>query len=252
MTFIPMPRYLFRKALISKILKDISKKHFLEIGVGTGDFITFISNRGFHGVGIDISQEAVDIAMERIRKARLEKIVKIGEESVFDISGIYDIVFSFEVLEHIDEDEKFINVIKRLLDREGVFIFSVPAHMKMWGASDEWAGHVRRYEKREIISKLERNGFEVKVLWSYGFPFINLIKPIRDYYLDFRRHRKEAKIGKEERIKKSGLGGNFPRMFRILFNDFTLYPWYKVQEFFLNKDLGDGYLIKAIKRENAW
>jgi len=251
MTFIPTPRYLFRKALISKILKDISKKHFLEIGVGAGDFITFIGNKGFHGVGVDISEEAVEIARNRVKKARLEKMVKIEQKSIFDISGIYDVVFAFEVLEHIDEDEKFINVIKRFLNREGVFIFSVPARMKMWGASDEWVGHVRRYEKEEIISKLERNGFEVKVLWSYGFPFINLIKPSRDY-LAFRRYRKETQISKEERIKKSGLGGNFPKMFKILFNDFTLCFWYKVQEFFLNKDLGDGYLIKAIKRENAW
>jgi len=54
------------------------------------------------------------------------------------------------VLEHVEHDEQATSEVARVLCTDGVFALSVPAHPGWFGASDAWAGHVRRYTRRSL------------------------------------------------------------------------------------------------------
>src|SRR3546814_17586530 len=47
---------------------------------------------------------------------------------------------------------------------------SVPAHPSQWNAADVWAGHFRRYRKRELLGLVEENGLELEHVECMGFP----------------------------------------------------------------------------------
>ena len=76
-----------------------------------------------------------------------------------------------EVLEHIDDDVAMLENVHGLLADNGCLVITVPAHMALWTPWDAVAGHVRRYERAELLDKLARAGFAPERVRTWGFPF---------------------------------------------------------------------------------
>ena len=239
----PAPRYLFRIKLVQKLLRTIPKGRFLDIGIGGGDFLLRLSKNGYIGKGIDISRQAINESKERLKNT---SGITVEKKNFMDIKNEkFEIIFMFEVLEHIKEDASTLRKINQILPMHGHFFVSVPCHSRKWGATDDWAGHIRRYEKIELKKKLEEAGLKPTVFWCYGFPFINMIKPARDYYAGKRL--KETDLSMQEKTEKSGIDRSHVKKYKFFFNYFFLNPFYYLQFPFLNKDMGEGYLVMAEK-----
>ena len=114
-------RYLFAAQFIKG-------KRVLDAACGTGYGSYFLKEMGAsHVTGIDISEEAIDFARSNYPNVDLEFIS--GDIQFLDelIDGrSYDVVVSFETLEHIPEPEKFVGVVAGVLGTHGIFISSVP------------------------------------------------------------------------------------------------------------------------------
>jgi hypothetical protein len=60
-----------------------------------------------------------------------------------------------------------------LLNKSGYFLISVPARQSLFSEDDTFHGHFRRYEKKDLIDKLEKTGFKIELFWTYNpFPYI--------------------------------------------------------------------------------
>ena len=77
----------------------------------------------------------------------------------------FDVIYSFGVMEHVDDDQKFLEEIRRCLKSGGYnIIFNLP---NMYSLSENFANfihiwhHERKYKKKEIINLLEQAGFEL-------------------------------------------------------------------------------------------
>lgn len=81
----------------------------------------------------------------------------------------------FDVLEHIEDDQAFLNELNELIQPGGYLFITVPAYSFLWSQEDDVAGHVRRYTLRQIKKLLKRSNFEI-CFSSYFFMF--LIFPI--------------------------------------------------------------------------
>ncbi|MCK5413415.1 MAG: class I SAM-dependent methyltransferase [Candidatus Pacebacteria bacterium] len=243
-SWVPTPRYLCRKAASLELLKTIRKGKFLEIGIGAGDFISKLFEMGYCGLGIDLSDEAIDLTKKRIKN--INNHIEIKKQDFFEINEKFDIVFAFELMEHFENDKKFLIKINNLLNKSGHFIFSVPARKNMWDINDVWAGHFRRYEKKEIELKLKKCNFEVLQNYSYGFPTVNLIKPIRNSLIN---KKNIAKKNQPNNTLKSGVDRNYIKKFSSLINEYTMMPSILIQKMFYNFDFGDGYVVLAKKIE---
>jgi SAM-dependent methyltransferase len=164
---------------------------------------------------------------------------------VSEVTDRFDVVIASEVLEHCEDDVGFLQQLKERIVPGGWLLLTVPAHMSKWGANDDFCGHLRRYERAEIAEKIGRAGLELKQVCSYGVPLYNLMKPLYDRAIARRMQHGEAVA---ERTRKSGGMWLFKRLsllFRLLFNDFTLTPFYVVQRLFFSSELGNGYFIAA-------
>ena len=154
----------------------------------------------------------------------------------------------FEVLEHIEEDKNAVKKVYDLLGEKGTFLFSVPAKAKLWGANDIISGHIKRYEKEELINLLNQTGFEIIQLISYGFPWLNIAKHVRDKMAG-KRLKKSSDKSKKVLTGKSGLNvsGRIP-LLEIFFNKYFLFLPMRISSLFNNMDLAEGYLCLATKK----
>jgi cyclopropane fatty-acyl-phospholipid synthase-like methyltransferase len=207
-----------------------------------------LGERGLRGSGIDISAEAVDTCRRRIVAQHFEDRLRVEEGDLFALRDDehYDLAIAFEVLEHIEDDRGALDRVRALLTPRGHFLLSVPAHQRKWGATDVWAGHVRRYERAELLEKLAAADFDVVSFRSYGFPLLNITRAARNLvYARSARHEETA----VERSAHSATA--LPGPVRRLRPVIPAYAWlvYQTQRPFLGSDLGEGYFVLARRRD---
>lgn len=135
-------------------------RSFLEVGCGTG-FVLRGLDEAFPDarlVGSEVFVEGLEWSSQRLSE-RVQLIQMDGRRIPF--TQEFEVVGAFDVLEHIEEDERVLTEVFRALIPSGIFIATVPQHEWLWSKSDEFAHHVRRYEPRELDRKLADAGFEV-------------------------------------------------------------------------------------------
>ena len=84
----------------------------------------------------------------------------------------FDLVFLFDVLEHIADEDRFLAALKFHLAPGGKVVVNVPAGKWAYSAYDEAAGHIRRYSIRSLRDAAARGNLEI-TKWSYwGLPLV--------------------------------------------------------------------------------
>ncbi len=218
------PRYIIRKEIALNLIKKYvpKKSSFLEIGCGSGDIGITLAKKGYSGLMLDFSEYADKEIRSNLKGEKVPNLkFKKKDFLKFDSDKKYDFVILFEVLEHIQNDSKAIEKIKDFLKGEGVLFLSVPSRKCLWGSNDIYAGHVRRYEKSELIKLCNRSNFEILEFLSYGFPWLNFLKIFRDKSAK-KKLENENKKSKEDLTKRSGLNKSANFIIGMISNKYTL------------------------------
>jgi SAM-dependent methyltransferase len=84
----------------------------------------------------------------------------------------FDLIFLFDVLEHIANEDGFLNALLYHLAPSGRLVVNVPAGMWAYSAYDVAAGHVRRYSVRSLRDVAKRNGLHVNNYTFWGLPLM--------------------------------------------------------------------------------
>ena len=147
------------------------RKHFphaqslLEIGCGTGNVLGAIAEAApaLRLTGSEAHASALALARSRAPRAVLLQMDarRIPYREEFDVVG------AFDVLEHIEDDERVLREMFESCRCGGGAIITVPQHPWLWSYRDEFAGHVRRYRRADLLRKLRSAGFER--IWASSF-----------------------------------------------------------------------------------
>ena len=81
--------------------------------------------------------------------------------SLKKINLLFDSIFSCNVLEHIKNDQEVISNLYNNIRNDGLLFLYVPAFQFLYSEMDKKVGHVRRYEKKELIRKVKKSGFKI-------------------------------------------------------------------------------------------
>ena len=93
-------------------------------------------------------------------------------DSLQTISGSVDLIFSSNVLEHIEDDISVLKEMSNKLSINGKIYLYLPAKMILWTSLDQEVGHYRRYEINELKIKCQKVGLKIEKLHyadSLGF-----------------------------------------------------------------------------------
>ena len=176
-----------RNELIVQVLRRYfpRARNMLEIGCGTGYVLRGVTRAQpeLRVSGSEIFLEGLAFAAQRLPDADLFQMDarRIPYENEFDLIGAFDVV------EHIEEDERVLREIHRALKPGGGAILTVPQHPWLWSEQDESACHVRRYKRRELTDKLRAAGFGI----LFSSSFVSLLLPM----LAASRRRKRKPVG---------------------------------------------------------
>ena len=121
------------------------KKYFpnfqsiLEIGCGTGYVLSGLSNAFTKATlqGSEIFTAGLGFAAKRLPSATFMQMdarnIPFAEE--------FDVIGAFDVLEHIEEDERVLEQAHVALKPLGLMLITVPQHAWLWSSVDEYACH---------------------------------------------------------------------------------------------------------------
>jgi SAM-dependent methyltransferase len=97
----------------------------LDAGCGVGYGSAYLAEVASRVVGVDVSEEAIEYARERYRGPNVEFVV--GDLTAIDFDdGSFDTVCSFETIEHVEDVERYLGQIARVLRPAGIFVVSTP------------------------------------------------------------------------------------------------------------------------------
>lgn len=111
-----------RYAVVQEI---VSGKDVLDVACGEGYGSFYMANAARSIVGVDISQEAVQHASSTYQKSNLT--FRQGSAIYLDFADAsFDVVVSFETIEHLLEQAQMLAEIRRVLRQDGVLVISSP------------------------------------------------------------------------------------------------------------------------------
>ena len=118
-------------------------------------------------------------------------------------------IIMLNVLEHIEDDYTALIEINNLLEQNGILILEVPSCKFLYDDYDKKLLHFRRYNMKDIISKLESAGFKIEKKTHLGFlifPIFFLVKIFNKiFYRIFKNDNvviTQAKISNNYILKK--------------------------------------------------
>jgi 2-polyprenyl-3-methyl-5-hydroxy-6-metoxy-1,4-benzoquinol methylase len=117
----------------------------LDLGCGAGYGLDFLSRRSASAVGVDISSSALIFA-KRSYKGNFEISLQDASSLGFR-DDTFDIVVSFEVIEHLRRVQSYLSDVRRVLKPGGLFIVSTPNKTLM---SPGRKSPIRKWHKREF------------------------------------------------------------------------------------------------------
>ena len=117
-----------------KLINSLSKtdKTILDIGAGTGDFLSICEKNNWSVVGVEPNLKARTIAKEKIQNAKVySSIEELTYESSHTTSQnlqptTYNIITLWQVLEHVPNLNEYVSTLKQLLKPNGTLIIAVP------------------------------------------------------------------------------------------------------------------------------
>ena len=154
-----------------------SSTTFLDAGCGTGWLAASATARGLRAVGMDIAGNAISVAKNTSPKTTFL------EHSLEDLpwpleKGSFDVVTSFEVIEHLLEPQSLIKGMYEVLKPGGFAAITTPYHGRLKNLTISLLNfdrhfsvvgdHIRFFSDRALVKLLESNGFTVKKVVHFG------------------------------------------------------------------------------------
>lgn len=174
--------YILRQRIFEISNKYMEKKYLLDIGCGDGSKTLIFDSYERELTGVD----CLDWRNEQAKK----RITFFIADFMWGFPLINsDIIFSFDVIEHLPEPEKLLQFAKKALNKDGVLVVGTPNRVRAGtlglrkfpynpdNHTDKYASHLREYSVGELTKLIEDNGFKVikthklfyGITGSYGF-----------------------------------------------------------------------------------
>lgn len=178
-------------------------QRILEAGCGTGGNLPMLARHG-ELRAFEPDPRARERARARgytVEEGSLPEGCPFAEET-------FDWILMPDVLEHIEDDRRSLNVLSARLAPGGRLLLTVPAFSILWSRHDITHHHYRRYRKRQVGELLASAGLRVEMLSYYNcwlFPPILAVRCLKRLL--------QSESGDEDTIPPAALNKLLQRIF---------------------------------------
>lgn len=156
--------------------RDVSQLRLLDVGCGGGGFLRRARDRGFKVFGVDYNRERLETVGAELGvgvfAGSLEDFVRERPDERFDVVCI------FEVVEHLDDPGRWLDLMRGLLRPGGLLFIGLPNRERTFdpftGPAMEWIDnpphHLSRWSSGVLRRFVEGHAFRVLDCRSLGVP----------------------------------------------------------------------------------
>jgi hypothetical protein len=159
-------------AWIASVIRPYLGRRTLELGAGPGllsehlsGFDLYVTTETWPPFHRDL--ERLCVARKDIRVLRMD-VSELKQRSQELRSYKLESVFSTNVLEHIKDDIQALRDMGSVVGPSGRVLNLVPAFRNLYGEADRSVGHFRRYERAEIVAKMQCAGLVVEKAFFFN------------------------------------------------------------------------------------
>lgn len=176
----------------------------IDIGCGSGSFLFELYKIGFSRLeGIDPYLHTNSIFFNG---------VSITKKNLFDLNKQYDLIMLHHTLEHMPDQHKIFDHLKKILSEKGMIILRIPVKNEAWKLYGEnWVQldaprHFYIHSVESIKLLLNQHGLKIKNIvydsWSFQFWGSELYKKNIPLYEGPNDKEKEKRIFSEDQIEQ--------------------------------------------------
>ncbi|MDT5269256.1 MAG: hypothetical protein QOH49_1442 [Acidobacteriota bacterium] len=143
-------------------------RRLVEVGAGTGSFSELLLERAPDSLTLVEPSEMFRHLREHVAGWKTATHVRLYNDTFAGVSARLsseetrpDSVIYVNVLEHVEDDEAELRLVREALAPGGRLFLFVPAFGWLYGSFDRQVGHRRRYTRAALARKCERAGLRV-------------------------------------------------------------------------------------------
>lgn len=154
--------------------------NLIDLGCSNGLFLECAKKRGWNVYGTEFADECITYCEQK--KIKVFKSDNLPPE-FFDLK--FDVVTSFEVMEHINTPNEELDFVKKILRNNGAFYFTTPNFNSIsrfllkekWNVI-EYPEHLSYFTSRTIHQLMVKHGFKKQFLTTTGISLSRLKQSI--------------------------------------------------------------------------
>jgi ubiquinone/menaquinone biosynthesis C-methylase UbiE/spore maturation protein CgeB len=138
----------------------------LDAACGTGYGSKILAEKASKVYGIDISNHAIEWGKKQFENEKVILSVASLDEKLSFADATFDVVVSFETIEHVENQENMLAEFYRVLKPQGkLYISSPDREIITEKAHTENHFHINELSKKEFVAKLKKN-FSIEKLYG--------------------------------------------------------------------------------------
>lgn len=188
-----------QKVLVGSLKEVLAKNpqaKILDAGCGTGGNLQALRKAypSARFYGVDISPDALEMTKSR----GFDQIQLAPVENLPFDDETFDVLISMDVL-YIDglDEKKAASEFFRVLKKDGIFVFNLPAFNILRGAHDQAIRTARRYTKASVRTLLASAKFRATRLFYWNvmlFPFLVFWRPLSQLFSNKKSPKSDLKL----------------------------------------------------------
>lgn len=142
--------------MLARAISRLVPGDAVDVGAGAGGNTRVLSDAGWRTAAVELSPVGAKLA-----KSRGTAIIRADALNLPFPDRQFDLLVSMDLWEHIEDDKSAAAEAMRVLRPGGRAFIAVPCHMTLWSDHDVAVGHVRRYEKQQLLELVSGAGFHI-------------------------------------------------------------------------------------------
>ena len=176
------------KEKINNLINTGNNIRILNVGVATGRTTEWLTQYG-KVTSVEYDKDCCDFLKTQLNM----EVINASVTNLPFEHNLFDMVCAFDVIEHVDDDQKAVNEMIRVCKENGTVFITVPAFMNLWSSHDDINHHKRRYAIHELKKLFKNKHGQITSTYFNTLLFlpIYLIRKILNLFADLRKDDKK-------------------------------------------------------------